>query len=338
MRLAFAIVAALLLAAPAAARGESPVLEGLRWLARHQGADGGWRADLECGCAGGGAADEVELTGLSLLAFLGAGYTHLSREVRLDPHAGREIRFGNVVRRAIEFLESTQDEDGCFGPREGDFLKRHAIATLAMSEAYGLTNAVALKEYAQRGVFFIETMQVADVATNGWCIMALKSADICGLELPPGAYDGPRRALDAAASADGFVDGDRRATAIALVSRIFMDRNRDDALLDRQARIVASELPAWDPAAAPDFPLLYHGTLALFQFDAPCGPIWKDWNKAMQATLVPHQKLARDGCADGSWDPGSQGRVYATALATLTLENYYRYSNVFGPPCGEGAK
>ena len=44
---------------------------------------------------------------------------------------------------------------------------------------------------------------------------------------------------------------------------------------------------------------------------------------------------AQDGCAHGSWDPIDRwgfegGRVYATAINTLSLEVWYRYDNVFG--------
>ena len=53
----------------------------------------------------------------------------------------------------------------------------------------------------------------------------------------------------------------------------------------------------------------------------------------MVAAAVKTQK--RDGNAKGSWDPVDAwgedgGRVYATAINTLTLEIYYRYMNAFG--------
>ena len=54
----------------------------------------------------------------------------------------------------------------------------------------------------------------------------------------------------------------------------------------------------------------------------------------MKAALVPHQKIKKDGCADGSWDPEAcrwgfaGGRVYATAINVLTLETYYRVAPV----------
>ena len=87
--------------------------------------------------------------------------------------------------------------------------------------------------------------------------------------------------------------------------------------------------------ATTDFNYWYFGSLALFQYDGPEGPMWKKWNEPMKNALVPSQKTRKDGCVNGSWDPTSRwaepgGRVWATAINSLTLEIYYRYANVFG--------
>ena len=60
---------------------------------------------------------------------------------------------------------------------------------------------------------------------------------------------------------------------------------------------------------------------------------WQRWNAALQAELLARQRW--DGTAAGSYDPddlwgGYGGRVYSTALATLSLEVYYRYLPVHG--------
>ena len=57
------------------------------------------------------------------------------------------------------------------------------------------------------------------------------------------------------------------------------------------------------------------------------------WNEALQAELLARQRW--DGSAAGSYDPddlwgGYGGRVYSTALATLSLEVYYRYLPLHG--------
>ena len=58
------------------------------------------------------------------------------------------------------------------------------------------------------------------------------------------------------------------------------------------------------------------------------GPVWKDWSKKMKEFLISSQK--KNGKDEGSWDPkgdhgSAAGRVVVTAMATLSLEIYYRY-------------
>jgi hypothetical protein len=79
----------------------------------------------------------------------------------------------------------------------------------------------------------------------------------------------------------------------------------------------------------------YYGTLAMFQRQ---GDDWKRWNAALQQELLARQRW--DGSAAGSYDPddlwgGYGGRVYSTALATLSLEVYYRYLPVHGRDASE---
>ncbi|MDQ7780995.1 MAG: hypothetical protein RDV41_14970, partial [Planctomycetota bacterium] len=55
---------------------------------------------------------------------------------------------------------------------------------------------------------------------------------------------------------------------------------------------------------------------------------------AMLKAVSQNQKKKADKCAEGSWDADDRwgyegGRVYGTAINTLTLEVYYRYENVF---------
>ena len=92
------------------AASEAAVEAGLAWLAAHQYPDGSWRFDLEnCpGCQGscrnsGFARTDSASTGLALLCFLGAGYTHqdgpyqdavtnglyfLTQQMVITPHGG----------------------------------------------------------------------------------------------------------------------------------------------------------------------------------------------------------------------------------------------------------
>lgn len=62
------------------------------------------------------------------------------------------------------------------------------------------------------------------------------------------------------------------------------------------------------------------------------GPHWEKWNPKMREHLLATQ--ATEGHEAGSWyfpeahsTPG--GRLYTTAMATMTLEVYYRYMPLY---------
>ena len=145
----------------AATRATEKVVE-VAWLARHQSPEGRWGPatfSLRCGrpvCGGTGYEEnEAGLTGLALLAFLGAGYTPASREAYVDVHTGRRVVIGEVVKRGLVWLVSQQHEDGRIGDRGTHETYNHSIAALALSEAYGLGGGGALKESAQRAPGYV---------------------------------------------------------------------------------------------------------------------------------------------------------------------------------------
>src|SRR5262245_22511303 len=116
------LTAGILLLAPVIAapqEKESCVASGLRWLMRHQTDDGRWSdADFVAQCrekdggpcgGKGEALSDVGATAMALLAFHGAGYSHLSK----DEIEGR--RTGDAMKSALQWLMAGQAEDGSFG-------------------------------------------------------------------------------------------------------------------------------------------------------------------------------------------------------------------------------
>ncbi len=358
---------------------ESAVEAGLKWLARHQSEDGHWDATGYAKQCSGGACDgtglndfDAGLTGLALLAFLGAGYTPQNRASYVDAVTGKTMRFGEVVRKGIKWLIDKQNADGAIGPQVGEMMYNHSIAALALTEAYGITNAVAYRAPAQKAINFIHTAQNYglgwrytpkcgnnDTSVTGWCVMALKSAQISGLEVAGTSFEGAKAWVNRVTDSNGQVGYDRLGsgeiyvpgknekwqhhqsmTAVGLLCRIFIDKKKGDPNMQKHATIVTNDLPKWDPKAehpTVDYYYWYYATLALFQFDGPGGPMWKKWNKSMADTLCQNQRIRKDGCKDGSWDTQdvdrwayAGGRVYGTAINVLTLEVYYRYASVFG--------
>ena len=100
------------------------------------------------------------------------------------------------MQNGLRWLRAQQDSDGCFGSRSHRYTYGHAIATWAMTEAYGLTGSALWKRPAQRGIDFIVAAQNPykawrydirpgddDVSVTGWMVMALKSAKLAGLDV-----------------------------------------------------------------------------------------------------------------------------------------------------------
>jgi hypothetical protein len=327
---------------------ESAVEAALRWLARHQEADGSWDAKK---WGGGGKNQDLSMTGLATLAFLGAGYTH------------KTGKFRDNVNRAVKYIQSRQRKDGCI--HEGGWASlgySHSMGALALVEAYGMSKDPALKEAAQKSVDYSTKIHQkpysgwrykagseGDISHTGWFIMQLKSAKVAGLKVDGAAFQGGmnftnkllspksgRSVYCMSQATKTFKNGhggpgrpDRR-TAISMVCRLFMGVARDDKVMLLSARYPAAAPPEWEKE---DFYYWYYATLACFQVG---GDTWKTWNKALKPTLIGNQRKGgvmdgTDNDVDGSWDYEKDpygkrcGRVYTTALGALCLEVYYRY-------------
>ncbi len=352
---------------------DDAVLAALKWLSRHQNEDGSWGVQGylgRCGRVHAGRCTpnpdsaspdfDAGVTGLSLLAFLGAGFSHLSR----DTHDG--ICFGDVVRKGLQWFVSNQQLDGFLGPRTGHKeMYNHTIGALALTEAYGLTGSSLFKDNARKAIDYMILAQNPgmgwrysarcgdnDTSVTGWAVMALKSAELSGIEFPPSAYDGARAWLNDVTEDSycrtGYTfkgtgkvfcahnqhfDHQEALTAISVMSRIFMNR-KTDPKVNAGAELLMRDLPAYEGTRT-DFYHWYYSALALFQYDGPNGPLWSRWSKAMIEALVKPQNTRPGSCNDGSWEPVDRwscegGRVYATAINALTLEVFYRYENVLG--------
>jgi hypothetical protein len=343
--------------------------DGLEWLAKHQSEDGSWDVDgfmSECGkigsttCEGAGEAPhDVGMTGLALLAFLGDGNTT------------REGEYKDVVARGIKWLKDHQDPDtGLLGEKLGHaFIYNHAIATLAITEAYYFSRNPLIKRTAQDAINYITTARNPysawrydvppvgdnDTSVTGWMVFALRSAEDAGLKIDPEAYVGSLSWLDEVTdpstgrcgykeigSPSSRIDRinehfppekGEAMTAVALLCRFFLGQDPDEVdIMQKHADLLAQKLPEWDPDGfGCDMYYWYYGSYAMYQMGG--SKHWEAWQKAMEKAVVGSQR--KEGDEKGSWDPVGPwgyagGRVYSTALMTLCLEVYFRYARVLG--------
>ncbi|MCC6781951.1 MAG: terpene cyclase/mutase family protein [Planctomycetes bacterium] len=336
----------------------------LEWLKKHQDEDGHWDADefmkhdIEgAPCDGpGNPVHDVGLTGLALLAFLGDGST-----MRSGPYK-------EVVKKGVMWLREQQDEKtGLFGTtNSNEFIYNHAIAALAMVEAYGLSDYKLLKKNAQKGIDYLEYHRNPylvwryqprdgdnDTSVTGWALMAYSSAQFFKLDVNAAALDLCRtwfdQMTDPVSSRTGYSErggwSSRRTgehstryprekgecmTAVSLLCRIFLgDDPKKDKMMRAQADLILKKPPVWNAAdGSVDHYYWYYATYALYQMGENW---WKTWEKHLNDAVVKTQR--QDGNYLGSWDPicvwgEDGGRVYSTALLCLTLEAYYRYSRI----------
>ena len=195
---------------------ESAVDAALRWFKRHQSPNGTWDVEkypVNCqenpkcepgnsGSAGGSDAN-VAMTGYAVLCFLGAGYDHKTPN-----------KYKTTVQKGLEFLRSAQKPDGLLGVRNYE----HAVGTMALAEAYAMTNDPDLKEPAQKGLKVVLSRQAKDAkgdsayaglgwdyeapkperndsSVSGWNVMALKSGLAGGLNVGNG-MEGAKKWLE----------------------------------------------------------------------------------------------------------------------------------------------
>ena len=318
---------------------EASVLAGLDWLKRHQSQDGRWDVDQfsmhckdgKCGDSGVSWGDPA-VTGLALLAFLGAG------------NSPKEGIYKSEVGRGLSFLQEIQGEDGCFGPKQNQYMYNHSIATLSMVEGYLMSQDTRYRDCADRGVKFLLAARNPgsawrytyrcrdnDTSVTGWCMMALKAAITAELDVPKESVVEVKRWLDSVTMMGempwvGYTSPGQGygTTAVGTLCRILFQEMDDNRFILGGAKILGGKLPGW--GVRNDFYSWYNATMSMYQVG---GEDWTKWNESLKKTLLQHQE--KKGCSRGSWGHGQYqgGRVYWTALNTLSLEVYYRYPRIF---------
>lgn len=359
---------------------ENAVEAGVLWLAVHQSPDGTWdrfNFDRQCPpddrCTHPALLRESDslqagITGLALLAILGAGYTDLEGPYR------------DNVRRAAAGLRKLQRSDGGFSPTDGQAGYNNSVATFALAELYALNGDETLVEPLNRAVAKLVSSQQLwggwdysplassgrnDSSITGWALQALLAARSAGIEVPGEALVGAAIHCARSTGDDGrtwysdagtgfSIDTTGRSqyryggpmTAIGLMSAQLLGWREDLPLLNAQSSLLLADPPSLDKARGGD-PTQFHceyywyyGTVALFQRG---GAAWERWNAALRDAILPAQDRSRtaDGKrkhAYGSWPAYGHrwgkwarpaGRVYTTAICVLTLEVYYRHTPAY---------
>jgi hypothetical protein len=329
---------------------EAAVGRALKWLSQHQNSDGIWSlnhfdsaGDCKGRCRDPGVESDTAATGLALLPFLGAGQTQLRGE------------YTHTVARGLRALMDMQRSDGDLRGRGSGNMYAHGQATIALCEAFALTQAENLRDPAQRAVNFIVTAQhedggwryrpgePGDLSVVGWQMMALRSAQMAYLQVPQDTFMKATRFLNSVQQSPSlglycYMPGAGPSpvmTAEGLLCRQYSGwRHNQPVLRNGVAWLEANQLPRPDRA---NMYFWYYGTQVMHHMG---GAAWEKWNGALRDLLISLQAVS--GHEAGSWPPlgghdAQGGRLYTTALAACTLEVYYRHLPLYrGVAAGQG--
>lgn len=336
---------------------ENAVDLSLKWLAAVQEPLGFWDASQHGSGQIGVDKDGIDrkfagrdadtgITALAVLAFLGKLNT-LEKGI-YAPHVKSALRWLVAQQKTIEWPNGDRTS-GYLGGEATQFagMYCHGMATFAIAEAYavsrGTEDAEFLREPLERAILFILATQIddggwryvkgqpdGDMSMFGWQLMALKSAEAAGIKIPFETKHKMAKFLDARRlgrynGLAGYREDEPPTpamTAEALFCRQMLGLDNDQSATDEAARFLLSNRPS---RSTLNLYYWYYGTLAMHQRG---GQDWDQWNIAMRDLVISEQRTL--GPQAGSWDPRGVwgtygGRIYSTAVATLSLEVYYRY-------------
>ncbi|MDA8775526.1 hypothetical protein N9N13_07340 [Opitutales bacterium] len=288
--------------------------KGLEFLAENQEETGCW-TDNSYGSQPG-------VVGMAILAFLARGD---------DPEFGP---YRLHVKRAMNFLLKQQNQETGY---IGSSMYNHGFATLALAEAYGLTNDLRLgpalekasklivssqKSNPKGGWRYSPDSQDADSTISGAQLVALFAARNAGIKVPEEAIEkGKAFLLSCQDSNGGFgytaASGANlpRSAIGSLILSLAKDTNTD--AYRNSVEFLKENSQFGDQGH--QYYSLYYTSQAMFRASPS---LWNSWNsqnfKRLQSTQTEK----------GSWN-GNYGQTFATSAALLSLALNYRYLPIY---------
>lgn len=307
---------------------EAAIRGAIRFLASKQLPNGSWgMTDFE-------RRHPVAMTGYTLMAFLAAG--HL-------PGEGEE---GKVARAGLQYLLDASKPDGTFGDRTlGQYMYNHGVATIALAELYGQTQAADIKPKLDRAIKLIVSSQNpeggwryrpiaqdADVSVTVLQVVGLRAAKNAGIDVPQATIEAAVRYVkscyDPGSGGFTYQPGNRApgyARTAAAIYSLQVCGLYDDPLVRRGSDYLLKNFGQREWFTYGTF----YAVPAQYMLG---GDAWKSWYPRMKTQLM--RQVLREGDKaywDGSIDMGSNGLgpIYATAVYAAVLAMPWNYVPVY---------
>ena len=226
----------------------------------------------------------------------------------------------------------------------------HGLATITMREACGLSQDPALRKSAQGGINLLVATQhegggwryspskvQGDLSVTGWQIMALKSGQMAGLDVPTVTVRKAVNFLNFSCNPadEGYgYNGPGSAptmTAVGLLCRQYMENWGPSH--PRLIKAIGGILKANSPEVQKtNVYYYYYATQVMHHFG---GQSWKDWNEKMRENssfpsrkrtrAAPTSAMPRRSLQATPWSRAGRPAYGPPRSTCSTLEVYYRY-------------
>ena len=300
-------------------RTDTAIVRGLEFLIRNQNPDGSFMKD----------GPRIAITSLCVMSFLASG------------HVPGDGKYGQDVRRGIDYIVAAFPEDGYVGRVDNSRMYGQGIITMTLAEAYGVERDPARREKLRKVLekaakVILEAQKVqkapeqaggwryepgsgdSDLSLSGWNALALRACNNIGLAVPREAIDRAAAFVLRCYRADrkGFSyqpgqEPNPAMTGVGILNLCLMDAAGRKEVADASEYLAANRINEDSRFCYYNF---YYTTHAAFQIGK------STWQKVWTANSEKLLTMQHD---DGGWpqsrDTQEPGRMYATAMAVLTL-------------------
>lgn len=293
-------------------QAESAIDKGLAFLAKSQRGDGAY-----------GGQHSAAVTGLGLMAFMVKG------------HMPGEGRYGQSMDRALSHLIARSNAGGGY---IGSNMYEHALATLALSEAWGMSERPDIRDALKKAVEVILRAQHSsggwryqpvplehDVSVTVMQVVALASAQEAGIMVPAETIDKAMTYIKKCQKSDGgfsyqYSGGSSAfARSAASVLGLMLGGERDWPGVERGLAYITRHGDGEIKGGRHYYYGQYYAVQAMYQAG---DDFYLNWYPRIHDRLVSVQR------GDGSWR-GEISEQYATAMSILILGVPYRFLPIY---------
>ena len=289
------------------ARTEKAVDKALDWLQSKQDKDGCW-----------GRSNQTAITAFVLLAFMSDG--HLPNQGKYGPEVAKGARF---------LLAASRDSGYLSHPKGGGNMYAHGMATLALTQLWGMTGDEEVKKVLAKAVALIVKTQNheggwryepaptgADISVTIMMVMALRGAKDSGLHVPDKTMAKARAYIDSCyhAKSGGYTyqarsgsPGYARTAAGVCVLQLGGEYDADE---------IAKAVQYLEAEKDDNQHYWYGHYYAAHAMHQVGGKKWEDYYDRLKSKLLATQK------SSGEWHERMEANVgseYQTAIGVLIL-------------------